>query len=176
MSREILERIANGEFALDQVVANADGVKSTELFATASQRAAKILGRSQDRVSKDRVGPVLKTEGRTKNLSLDIRRFSRAIALGVYTPDNNELLSRITVTEHMARSMQQKPFHPNGYGAIALRLFMYDPAQQEVELHRVVSKKLSDGVVTQVNGAPTPQAQGMQHMLTLLETTHQSLS
>lgn len=175
MSREILERIATGEFALDLHVANADGNNSAEQFAAASQKAAKILGRSQDRVSKDRVGPILKKEGRTKNLYLDIRRFTTAIALGVYAQDNTELHSRVTVTEHMARRMQQKPFHPIGYGAIALRLFTVAPDEQEVELHKVVSKKLTDGIATEVNGSTVPRAQGIEHMLLLLDSTHQAL-
>ena len=175
MNQNILELIASNSYdesALDMLPHHSDYVL---LFADACRTAVKILGRSQDRDSRARVGSLLKAEGRKKSLAIDARRFTTAIPLGVLTSEELELHTRVTVTEHFGRQGPQKPFRPIDYGAIALKLFVFAPDTQELEVHRAVCQKTDDAFIGRINDMPCTPTQGIEHVSELLTLTHAAL-
>ncbi|MBC7546837.1 hypothetical protein H7171_03785 [Candidatus Saccharibacteria bacterium] len=176
-----LTLIANGEFDYEaSTIANLENPTFTksdylQLFEGASIGAAKILGQAQDRDSKLRLGLLFKSEGRKKKLTLDIRRFTGPIAMGVFNEDESELFGRVTVTENHERSTQQKPFHLKGYGSVALKLFVVSHENQELEMHRVVTERAGNSVSVAVNNSPVSTATGLVHAMGLIDLTRTAL-
>lgn len=176
MDKITLQLIANGEYDHSEQVSTALSHSDyVQLFDDACHRAAKILGQSQDRESKARIGQLLKVETRKRNLALDTRRFTSPIPMGVFTQDEEELFTRVTVTEHFGRSMQQKPFHPLGYGSVAVKLFVFTPEEQEQEMYRAVCEKTGNDIQTQIDKLPRTRGRDLGHIVNLLALTQAGL-
>lgn len=146
-----------------------------ELFEMASLSARKILGSAQDRASRTRIGSLYKSESRTKKLEIAARRFTAPVPLNVFNDTGSELYSRVTVTEHNRRSSPQERFHPTGYGAIAVKLFLSPDPEQEVTMHTAVSQQNDRIISVAIDNIVIPPAEGMPHMIGLLEQTRAAL-
>jgi hypothetical protein len=176
-----LSQIVHGEFNYEtSTISGLDNFQLAkseylQLFEGACTSAAKIIGKAQDRESKSRMGSLFKAEGRKKKLTLDARRFTNPIAMGAFTEQGNELFTSVTVTEKQERSTPLKQFHLEGYGAVALKLFLMSAENQELDMHRVITQRSGNSICVTINNSPVLPAIGLPHALELIEHTRAAL-
>lgn len=176
MNNDILDRIAKQSFNVDDLAANEtsglfDGLSNDELFRNVSQSAIKILGKRQDKSSRNRAGEQFKAAKGKKHNELFIRRFTTPIELGIVSLDGAELFSRVTVSEHNIRRAPNKPFHPIGIGSVALKVFDEDENGIEAQKHLVVCQHNGSHITAWINDAKHAPRQSLLHMVELLEYT-----
>jgi hypothetical protein len=181
IGKNTLSLIANGSYEFKAPDDNAKKPSLTnaeylQLFELACLHARELLSIAQDPASRIGMGGTFKKEGRTEKLDLDARRFTKPVPMEVFDEVGNELFSRVTVTEHQQRSSPNDRFHPIGYGAVAVVLFVNLDSDIEHQLHSAAGKQDKDSIGVTINNLVVPPASGMPHIISLLEQTRAALS